>query len=160
MNRKQKHSLLKIVLSALAVAVFGFILLNATFLFDFLYQSLLNLVVTQFVRLNPDLDWSWYPPLKHLSFVVVIGLISWEIFSTKLKLIYKAIYMTVPTAVVLVSVGMFLYRWPIVAYSLGALLVVGTLFWFYRTKQPWIYYYTVILVGVALGVFTLMGGEI
>jgi VIT1/CCC1 family predicted Fe2+/Mn2+ transporter len=68
--------------------------------------------------------------------------------------------MTVPVAVVLVTVGIFLYRWQIVSYSVGSLLCIGTLYCFYRTKQPWLYYYTVVLVGLTLAIFTLLGGEI
>jgi hypothetical protein len=55
---------------------------------------------------------------------------------------------------------MFLYRWPVAAYSLGSLFGIGVLYYFYRTKQPWLYYYTVILVGFALAIFSLLGGEI
>ncbi|MDP2907288.1 MAG: hypothetical protein Q8O03_05085 [Nanoarchaeota archaeon] len=106
------------------------------------------------------MTWHWFPPIKHALFVVIIGLISWLVFRSKLKVLYKAVYMTVPVAVALVTVGMFLYRWPIVGYSVGSLLCIGTLYYFYRTKQPWLYYYTVVLIGLILAIFTLTGGEI
>jgi hypothetical protein len=96
----------------------------------------------------------------HSSFVVIIGIISWIVFRSGLRVLYKAIYMTVPVAVVLATVGIFLYRWPIVSYSVGSLLCIGALCYLYRTKQPWLYYYTVILVGITLAIFTLLGGEI
>jgi len=68
--------------------------------------------------------------------------------------------MTVPTAVVLVTIGILLYSLPVVPYIVGAILTVGVLFYFYRTKEPWLYYYSVILVAITLMIFTLMGGEI
>jgi len=62
--------------------------------------------------------------------------------------------------VALVTLGMFLFSSPLPAFSLGALLVIGVLYYFYRTKQPWLYYYAVILISLTLAIFTLSGGEI
>lgn len=160
MKKKAKNTVATNILSALAVAFFGFILLNLTFIFDFLYQSIVRGIVDLFVPLGPETQIYWFPPLMHFSFVVIIGLISWFVFKSKLKEIYKAIFMTLPVAVVLVTLGMFLYSFPLILYLLGALLCACILYYFYCTKQPWIYYYSVILVSVALTLFTLLGGEI
>jgi hypothetical protein len=150
----------KNVLSAVAVAIFGLILLNVAFIFDAVYQGSVRWVIAHFIDIGPDMRLYWFPPLMHLSFVVIIGVISWFVFRSKLGEIYKAIYLVVPVAVVLVTVGMFLFHWPIAGYSVGFLLCACTLYYFYRTKQPWLYYYSVILIGLALAIFTLMGGEI
>jgi hypothetical protein len=155
-----KNPVIKNVLSAIAVAFFGFILLTFTFIFDALFQSLVDWIVKLFTSVDFNMAWPWFPPVKHALFVVIIGLISWIVFKSKLKVLYKAIYLTVPVATVLVTVGMFLYRWPILSYSIGSLLCIGTLYYFYRTKQHWIYYYTVILIGLTLAIFTMSGGEI
>lgn len=155
-----KNPMVKNILSALAVAGFGFILLNFTFIFDFLLHSLVIGLIKLFIPINPMITYYWFPPMMHALFVVVIGLISWLIFRSKLGVLYKAIYMTVPSAVVFVTLGMFLYRWPVAAYSIGSLCGIGILFYFYRTKQPWLYYYSVILVALALAIFSLSGGEI
>jgi hypothetical protein len=160
MKKFLKNPLVKNILSALAVAIFGFILLILTFLFDAIFQSLVDGIIKLFTPVDINMTWYWFPPIKHASFIVIISLISWLVFRSKLKVLYKAIYMTVPVATVLVTVGMFLYRWPIVVYSVGSLLCIGTLYYFYRTKQPWLYYYTVVLVGFTLAIFTLLGGEI
>ncbi|PIV10883.1 hypothetical protein CO007_00335 [Candidatus Roizmanbacteria bacterium CG_4_8_14_3_um_filter_36_10] len=105
-------------------------------------------------------NFSWLPPLMHGLFVIVIGIISLFVFRSKLKTLLKSIYMTVPLAVVFVSLGMFFYRWPIIAYLLGGLTTFGLLYYFYHTKKPWLYYYTLILVSLTLSIFSLMGGEI
>jgi len=153
-NHIIKNKTVRTILSALAVAFFGFILLNLTFLFDFFYQSLVRGFVSLFIPLNPNAD------LMHISFVLIIGLISWFVFKSKLKTIYKAIYMTVPLAVVFATIGMFLYPWPIASYSLGIFFAFCVLYYLYRTKQPWVYYYTLILMSFAMLLVALLGVEI
>ena len=154
------RQVVKNVLSAVAVAGFGFVLLNLTFMFDWLFQSAVTWLVRLFISINPQMTYGWYPPMMHGLFVVVIGLISWWVFKSKLGVLYKAIYMTVPLAVVLVSIGIFLYRWPVVPYLVGGLFSLGVLYYFYRTRQSWLYYYTVILVSLILGIAGLLGVQI
>ncbi len=155
-----KNPLVKNILSALAVAGVGFVLLNLTFLFDYIFQSAVIWFIKLFTSDNPPMAWYWFPPVMHIVFVVLIGLISWAVFRTKFRVLFKAIYMIVPTAVVLVTLGMFFYQWPVVPYLLGALLIAGVLCYFHRTKQPWLYYYSVILISLVLAIFTFLGGEI
>ena len=150
----------KNILSALAVAVFGYVLLNLTFLLDFLFQSAVVWLIKLFTLDNPQKDWYWFPYLMHVAFVVLIGLVSWPILRSKLGTLYKAIYLTVPLAVILVSIGIFLYTWPVALYLVSGLFTIGVLFYLYRTKQPWLYYYTILLVAITLMIFRLLGGEI
>jgi hypothetical protein len=155
-----RHPVVKNILSALAVAFFGYILLNLTFLFDALYHYLIQAILDPFIPGNMFADYFWIPYLMHLSFVVIIGLISWLVFRSKLHVLYKAIYLTVPLAVVLVTFGIFFYFWPIAQLGLGGLFSLGVLYFLYRTRQPWLYYYTVILICATLTIFTLSGGQI
>jgi len=159
-KKKIKNKLLWNILSAVAVGVFGFILLNLTFILDALYQGTIRGIIRLFMPLGPENQLYWFPPLMHFSFVVIIGVISWFVFRTKMRVLLKAIYMTVPAAVVLATIGMFLNHWPVLVYSIGFLGCIGTSYYFYRTKQPWLYYYAVILVALAMAIFTLTGGEI
>jgi len=151
-----KNPIVKNILSAVAVAGFGFVLLNLTFI---LY-ALLARFVELFIPTDFGMTRPWFYPAQHALFMVIIGLISWLVFRSKLGVLYKAIYMTVPLAVAFVTIGMFLYRWPIVAYSLGGLLGAGVLYYFHHTKQPWLYYYTLVLVGLAMLIAGLLGIEI
>jgi hypothetical protein len=155
-----KNPIVKNILSAVAVAGFGFILLNLTFLFDFLFQSLIDGVIKLFTPADINMAWSWFPPVKHVMFVVIIGIISWFVFRSKLDTLYKAIYMTVPLTVVLATIGMFLGQWPVISYPLGGLFVIGVLYYLFRTKGPWLYYYTLALVSLALLAVGLLGVEI
>jgi hypothetical protein len=146
----------KNILSALAVAILGFVLLNLTFLLNFLLFQFINLFVSdEFMS-----AYQWFPMVRHALFLVIIVLISWPIFRSKLDMLYKAIYLTVPLAAILVSIGIFLYPWPVVPYLVSGLFTIGVLFYLYRTRQPWLYYYTVLLVALTLMIFTLLGGEI
>lgn len=155
-----KNPLIKNVLSSLAIAGFGFLLLNVAFIFDWLLQSLIIRLIRYFTPVDFQANFQWFPPVMQGVFVIVIGIISWFVFKSKFGTLYKAIYMTVPLAVVLVISGILLYRWPIAVYSFGTLFTFGLLYYFYRTKKPWLYYYTVLLVSTTLLIFTLSGGEI
>jgi len=158
--KKNTKQMVKNVFYALAVAVFGFILLNLTFIFDAFYQGLVRGFIGLFVNLDLNMDLYWFSPLMHFSFVVVIGLISWFIFKSKLKSIYKAIFMTVPLAVVFATIGMFLYSWTWAVYLIGILFFAGVFYYLCRTKQPWIYYYTLILISFLMFLVALLGVEI
>lgn len=157
---RQGRQVVKNILSAVAVAAFGFLLLNVVFLFDFIFQSLIDLIVKLFTSADINMAWRWFPPTKHAMFMVVIGLISWLIFRSKLGVLYKAIYMTIPLAVVFATIGMFLSKWPMIAYPLGGLFSLGVLYYFYRTKRSWLYYYTVILISLVMLLVSLLGVEI
>jgi hypothetical protein len=151
-----KHTYFKNILSALAVAVIGFVLLNLTFLLYYLVFRLFDI----FIRSNPEAVPQWIQIARTIIFLVIIALISWAVFRSKLPVLVKAIYMTVPTAVVLVIIGILLYPWPFLPYLIGGILTAGVLLYFYRAKKPWLYYYSVILVALTLMIFTLTGGEI
>ncbi|MCX6808824.1 MAG: hypothetical protein NTW50_04125 [Candidatus Berkelbacteria bacterium] len=151
---------IRYVLSALAVAVFGFILLNLLFLLDFGFQSLIDALAQLFTSAAPNTEISWFPPLKHFLFLLVIGLVSWPILRSKISQVYKAIFLVVPTALLLVTIGISFYRWPVVVYSLCTIATVGILYYFYTTKKSWLYYYSVILVALALLIAGLTGTEI
>lgn len=151
-----KNPYVKNVLSALAVAFFGFILLNLTFIFDWLIQSFIDL----FFLYGFNITMQWYPPIKHIVFILIIALISWFIFKSKLREIYKVIYLVVPLAVVFATTWMFLYRWPILAQSISIIIFGGIIFYFYRTKKNWLYYYALILISSVLLVMSLLGVDI
>lgn len=137
------------------------VLLNIAFLFDFLFQSLLKGFIGLFIPIDlMNQEFSWFPPIMHFLFVGLIGLISWFVFKSKLKTLCKAVYMIVPLAVIFATIGMFLGQWPVIAYSLGILFSIGILYYFYRTKQPWLYYYTLILISLAMLITSLLGLEI
>ncbi len=153
-------SVKKNLLLALGVAVFGFILLNLTFIFDFIFQSLISALINLVI---PSIDLLSYKeafPFMHLSFVIVIIFISWKIFTSKLNGFVKATFMTVPLAVIYVTISILAYPSQMIAYLLGGLFGIGVFVYLYYSKQPWLYYFALILISLALLVGAVLGMEI
>ncbi len=134
-----KNPRIKNILSALFIAGFGFIFLNVTFMFDYFYQSLVRGIIQLFLSVDIFSGYAIIPPIMHISFVLIIGIITRFIFISKLETLVKATFMTVPLTVVFVTIGMFLFRWPLVGFVLGSCFTLGVFYYLYRTKQPWLY---------------------
>jgi hypothetical protein len=145
------------VLSALVIAAAGFVLLNLTFLFFYVVSLVFRSIIEPGIT---PVEHPWLMPVSFAVATAIIGLISWFVFRSGVAALIKAAYMTVPAAVVLVIFGIIFYRWPAVPYLVNSLLTIGVLYVFHRTKQPWLYYYSVILVALTLLIITLLGGEI
>lgn len=146
----------RIILYALVIAVTGFVLLNITFILYALFFNLFRL----FLPHEPAVEYRWLLTLRHILFLIVIGLISWPVLISRIKPLYKAIYLTVPLATLFVTIGILLNQQPVLIYIISGLITAGILLFLYRTRRPWFYYYTVILVAAALMIFSLTGGEI
>jgi hypothetical protein len=142
----------------LVIVILGFILLNLTFLFNFLIFGLFDLIIPK--NLVETREWQWLPSVRHFLFLVIIGLISWPVLRSRLGVLPKAIYLTVPVAVTLVTVGILLNSSPVLAYLISALITVAVIVYLYLTRRPWMYFFSVIVVAVALLIFNLTGGEI
>ncbi len=153
-------SLLKNIISIMTVPVLGFILLNIVFVINAVFQWILRRFLMIFIDFNPDMNLSWIPAMMRILFVVFILMISFFILRTKMKPIFKATFLVVPAATVLVTMGIFFYQIPIISYIIGLIIVSGIIYYFYKTKQSWLYYYSVILISLVLALFTLTGGEI
>lgn len=155
-----RKPLVKNILMLLAVPIFGYILLNITFIVDYLFQSAVNRLIGNFVAQGMFRSYPLFSPMMHLTFVLLIGLFSWLVFRSKLAVIFKAIFLTVPLVTVLVTLGIFLYRWPAISYSAGTIFSLAILYYLFKTKKHWLYFYTVILFSLIIFIFTLSGGEI
>jgi hypothetical protein len=155
-----KNAYVKNILSALAVTVFGFMLLNLTFIFDYLLTTLISLPVQVFSSTGFEATNRWFPPLTQLIFVIVIAVISRFVFKSKLGEIHKAVFSTAPAAVTFAIIGIALNRWPVIAYGVSALVLGAVLVYLYRARESWVYYYAVILVAWTLLIMDLTGTEI
>lgn len=146
----------KNILSALIVATVGFVLLNLTFLLYFLVFQFFDI----FARGSIDSPPAWIAPVRYTVFLVIIALISWLVFRSKLPVLAKTTFLIVPAAVVLVVIGIASYPIPVLPYVIGAILTLGILSYFYRTHKHWLYYYSIILTALVLMIFGITGGEI
>jgi hypothetical protein len=147
------------VLLALAVAAGGLVLLNLTFLLDFLFQRVLRTLFSVLIPSILETGPSWSAPWLHVLFLLLIALISWLVYRSKLPALLKAIYTVVPTAVTLATVGIVLYQWPAAVWIAGILITTATLVLLYVKKQPWLYFFAVGLTAVALAMAMLLGVE-
>jgi hypothetical protein len=68
--------------------------------------------------------------------------------------------MTVPLAVLYLTIWIFLYQWPLLVYAVCGLLTLGLLYYFVKRKKSWFYSYTVIFVAVTLLIVMITGVEI
>lgn len=134
---------LRQILSAAAAAGLGFLFLNLTFLLDAVFQLLLNWALTG-VRLEN------LAPARHIIFFVLMLFLSWLLLKSRLGTVFKAAFLMVPAAVLLVAAGMFLNPWPAVMYAVCAVLYAGFIYFFIRRKAPWLYFFTVTLTAAAL----------
>jgi hypothetical protein len=162
MNLKSllKNKTVKTVLQILAVPILGFILLNIAFIFDSLFQRAIMALVGIFLPGDVFMGYHWVPPMLHFSFMLVILIISWFIFRSKMSVLLKAVYMVVPLATVFATIGILFYSLPVVVLTLGALFFLGVLYYLYKTKQPWLYYYALAFIGVLMLLVAITGVEI
>lgn len=145
----------KNILSMLVIVVAGFILFNVAFILAFLVNRVFNLLIFS------PIDWSGgsgtIHGLWHYVYVFLILLISWFIFRSRLKDLWMAAYLTMPLMVVLAEVGLHLYRWPVLVWTCGAVIAALALFFLYKSKRSWVYYFAVLFV-VAVGIVVLTSG--
>lgn len=155
----EKKSLKSIILQVILIAVVAFILWNVVFILDYLF-SLTILDLVKLLTGGSEQDFDFLMPLIQVAYASLFGRAAWLVWKSRVKIIYKAIFLTIPMAIVLVLAGIFFYRWPAAAFGVGTLATLGVLFQFQRTKQPWQYWWSVIFTSVALAIFFLSGGEI
>ena len=156
----KNNLILKNILIIIAMPILGFILLNLTFMFDALFQSILRTILRKFITFDYNTITSWIPISTHMSFALLILVISWFILKSKLKDLYKAVYSPVPVAVILVTEGIFLYHWSAVVYIIGALTYGIIILYLYKTKKSWHFYYSVSWVTLALLIMGILGVDI
>lgn len=147
----------KIALTALAIPVLSYFLLTLTFLVDAGFQHLID----RLFQPTYSAETNWLPPSKHIMFLVLILVISFFILrAKKLKDFYKAVYSSVPTGFLLATAGLSLYRWPAVQYSVCVLIYAVILFYLFKTKRSWMYFYAVSAVALSLLLMNAFGVEI
>lgn len=151
-----KNIYIKNVLSAIAVTVIGAILLNLTFILDWGFQSLIHLF---FLR-DYYHEVQWLQSIKHILFVGIILMLSWFVLKSRLNRIFKAAYFMVPFAVILVTVGMFSFRWQILSYSISILIYGEVILYLYHMKKNWLYYYSVTLIAALLLIMNILKMDI
>jgi hypothetical protein len=139
----------KPVLSMLCIVAGGFILFNVAFMLAALTMgALARIDGTQGIP----------PAYGRIIFVILIFILSWFIFRSKLNDLFKATYLTMPLMIALVMIGIFsfqLSQW--VVYILGGVVVAAVLYFIYLKKLSWLYYFATGYV-VAVALFVMIAG--
>jgi hypothetical protein len=151
-----KNPVVKNTLSALAILVSIPILLTLIFLF----YALINSFYDKIIPGSQNAEQIPYFFLRPITLFVILAVLSWLVFRSKLAALYKAIYTTVPVATVLAFIGIYFNSRPVLIYSLGALVSLGVLAYLFFKKKPWLYYFSVIVISIILLVVALLGVDI
>ncbi|MPM91419.1 hypothetical protein SDC9_138548 [bioreactor metagenome] len=130
----------KNILSALAVMAGGFILFNVVFLLAALVINASMRVMGMPMNQAPHI-------ISRVLYLILICLISWFVFRSRLNNVIKATYLTMPLMVILVTAGLSLYQQPkwMVAI-IGAVLICALIYYFHKKKLSWLYYFSVFYV--------------
>lgn len=154
MSSEKKHSP---IIALIFIPLVGFVLLNVAFLLT----AVIRMGLARLFFVGDSEPSAWMPPLFHISTALLFLLLSFLVFRMKsLKPLFKATFAVVPTAVLLVYTGMFLYNWPIAVYMLSILIVAAIIFYLYKTKRSWMFYYAVGLVSATLLYMQIKGIDI
>jgi len=132
----------KNILSVLAIVVGGFILFNLAFL---LAAFVINATMSLFGMAQNEAP----PIVGRMLYLLIILLISWFVFCSRLNQIIKATFLTMPLMVILVMVGISLYqqsKWMVA--GIEAVIICVVLSYLYRKKLSWLYYFSTFYVVV------------
>ena len=139
----------KNILFALFIIVGGFILFNLAFLL----AAFVIKVTTSLLGMAQNEAPS---TVGRVLYLLIIFLISWFVFRSRLNDIIKATFLTMPLMVILVMVGLSLYqqsKWIIA--GIGAVIICTVLSYLYKKKLSWLYYFSTIYV-VALALCVML----
>jgi len=143
------------VFSMLVIVGVGFVLFNVAFILAYAVMIGYELVVMPFADRIGDagqIHFSW-----HYIYLLLVLLLSWIVLHRPLPDLVKATFFTLPLVVVLTEVGIQFYRWPVLVWVIGAVIVGAVLSYLYKTKQSWLYYFATFYV-VAAEIFVLLSG--
>lgn len=132
----------KNVLSILTIIIGGFILFNIAFMFA-------AVVMFGWMKIMGMSD-NFAPPfISKVIYFILIVLISFGILKSKLNTLIKATYFTMPLMVVIVMIGIAFYQQSkMLIFTIGALIIGSVLFYLYKKKLPWQFYFATLYVAV------------
>jgi hypothetical protein len=148
----------KNVLYGLAIIAGGFVLFNVAFMLASLvmlaYNAVARLIFGDLNTAPQELRFSWI-----YVYLVLVLVLSWFFLRWKRPNdLLKAIYLTMPLMVLLMTIGIALYTIPQwVMAIIGCLILGGVMLYLYKTKRSWVYYFSSIYVGV-LALYVMLSG--
>ncbi len=145
------------IVALIVIPLVGYVLL----LIAFLLTAIIRMGLARLFFMGDSEPAAWMPRFFHIGTALLFLLLSFLVLRMKnLKPLYKATFSVVPTAVLLVYTGMFLYNWPTVVYIISGLIVISILLYLYKTKRSWMFYYAIGLVSITLLYMQINGIDI
>ncbi|MDV3429330.1 MAG: hypothetical protein LIR50_20275 [Bacillota bacterium] len=132
----------KNALSVLAVAAGGFILFNLAFI-------LAAIVINGSMRVLGISENAAPPATYRVLYLLLIFLISWLVFRSRLNEIIKASFLAMLLMVLIVMEGLSLYqysKW--ITIGIGAVIISTVLFYIHKKKLTRLYYFSAFYVAV------------
>jgi hypothetical protein len=130
----------KALLSMVTIVAGGFVLFNLSFLLAVLVTYAIKAVSGGVAEVEPYALGVYF---------VLLGILSWFIFRSKLNDLLKALYLTMPLMTVLVGVGIALNAQPKwIRLAAGAVAVFAVLAYLVKRKLSWMYVFAAVFVGV------------
>lgn len=132
----------KNILSVFTIMLGGFILFNVAFI-------LAAFVINGLIKIMGMHENASPPFISKALYLILVFLISFGIFKSKLNTLIKATFLTMPLMVVIVMIGILFYRQTkFLVIAIGALIIGSVLFYLYKKKLPWQYYFATLYVAV------------
>jgi hypothetical protein len=143
---------LKTLLSILTIIIGGFLLFNLAFILVALIMGLVGLISGS----------NNTPSITGIVILIILLLVlSWFIFKSKLPTLIKATYLSMPLMVILMTIGISLYQQPQwIIYLIGAAIVISILLYLIFKKLSWLYFISTIYVALLALYISIAGIEI
>ena len=142
----------KNILSVLFIVVGGVILFNLAFLLTaFVTNAVISFsgMSSQSGVLNN---------IGRIISLLLILLISWSVFRSRLNDTIKATFLTMPLMVMLVIIGIGLYQQSkLIIAGIGAVLIFAVILYIHKKKLSWLYYFSTSYVA-ALAFYIMLSG--
>lgn len=149
----------KNVLSALAIMIGGFVLFNVAFMMAALVNKTTFFLLSLLIRETDSGFEQWFF-LWHIFFLVIVLVLSFLILRLPVHDLIKAIYFTMPLAVVITEISVQLYPMQVLVYAVNALVIAGVLAFLILKKKSWLYFYATGFVAVVMLVVGILGIDI
>lgn len=146
-HRIYKVPLVSYILSAAAIIGVGFILFNVAFILAWLVNTIVQIPLDVFLPDGTRSNYSLVSTIQYVVYLIIVAIISWLILkSKKFSVLVKAIYLTMPTMIIFVTMGMLFNKTPIIMIGLSAVIALGAFYYLYLKKLPWQYWLAIAYV--------------
>lgn len=89
---------------------------------------------------------------------MLILLISWAVFRSRLNDTIKAAFFTMPLMVLLVIIGIILNQQSMwITAGIGSVIILAVILYLHKNKFPWLYYFSAFYVA-AIALYVLLSG--